>query len=198
MVHFPDTRDSLIQRVGDHADAEAWEDFVRIYRPAIYRIGRSRGLSEADAQDMAQQVLLSVATNVGKWEKRSGIRFRNWLSRITRNATLKFLTRAPKDRAAGGTSVLNQLNAEPAATDEDLVDLEFRRQVFLEAAEMVKGKVHPESWTVFELSVLQEVPIDEVAERLGRTQGSIYAIRSRVMRRLAEATAILTEGEGDA
>jgi hypothetical protein len=43
----PETRDSLLVRVKDPADSEAWEQFARIYRPVVYRLACGRGLQDA-------------------------------------------------------------------------------------------------------------------------------------------------------
>ena len=70
MTHdFPETRDSLIAQVKDPLNREAWDQFASIYRPVIYRLARRKGLQDADAQDLAQQVLISVSLSIGRWEK---------------------------------------------------------------------------------------------------------------------------------
>ena len=69
MHKFPETRDSLLMQVRDPANREAWEQFAQIYRPVIYRIAVARGFQDADAHDLAQQVLIAVATAIGRWEK---------------------------------------------------------------------------------------------------------------------------------
>lgn len=53
----PETRESLLIRVRDLQDRDAWDQFVQIYRPVVYRLARNRGLQDADAQDLAQKVL---------------------------------------------------------------------------------------------------------------------------------------------
>ena len=121
-------------QVKDPENREAWERFAQMYRPVIYRIALARGLQDADAHDLAQQVLMSVASAIGRWEKANEqTRFRNWLSRITRNAILNALTRRPKDQARGGSSVQNLLEEVPdcdEATDE-LIAMEYRRELYL-------------------------------------------------------------------
>ena len=113
MVHLPETRNSLLLKVRDPADAVAWEEFVAIYRPLIYRLARRRGLQDADAEDLAQRVLVSVSEAIRTWEKdeRRGT-FRAWLLRVARNAIINALTRTRPDAAVGGTSVMEQLEAQ--------------------------------------------------------------------------------------
>ncbi|MFN0055056.1 MAG: hypothetical protein ACKV0T_23025 [Planctomycetales bacterium] len=60
MTHSPDTRESLLLRIRDSQDREAWQEFVSIYRPLIYRVARRHGLKNADAQNLAQEVLPKV------------------------------------------------------------------------------------------------------------------------------------------
>lgn len=67
---FPETKDSLIVRVQKRTDQPAWIEFERIYRPVIFRIARARGLHYADAMDVVQQVLMSVANSINRYEKR--------------------------------------------------------------------------------------------------------------------------------
>ena len=190
MTEFPETRDSLLVQVKDPRNAEAWERFARIYRPVIYRLARNRGLQDADAQDLAQQVLISVASAVGRWERQDEtIRFRHWLRRITRNAIINALTRRPHDRATGGSSVLNMLTEQPQPDDqtEREIELEYQREVYLQAADVVRADVRLETWHSFEMTVIDGLSIDAAAAELGKPIGAIYLARSRIMRRLREA-----------
>jgi RNA polymerase sigma-70 factor (ECF subfamily) len=190
MTEFPETRESLLVQVKDPQNAEAWEQFTRIYRPVIYRLARRRGLQDADAQDLSQQVLMAVASAIARWEKNGeSIRFRHWLRRVARNAIVNALSRTPPERATGGTSFQDLLE-EQQHPDEETgreVDLEYRRELYLRAADLVRVDVHQDTWRAFEMTVIDEKDIDEVASQLGKSVGVIYAARSRVMRRLREA-----------
>ena len=68
MSGLPNTRASLLLRIKDPADRDAWDEFVLIYRPVIYRMARKRGLQDADAQDLVQRVLGSVAAKIDDWQ----------------------------------------------------------------------------------------------------------------------------------
>ncbi len=106
MHHWPETNESLILRVKDPADAASWSDFLAIYRPVVVRMACGRGSQHADADDLAQQVFLSVARAIEDWEPDSQQPpFRVWLTRITRNAIVNALTRKRPDAAGGSTSV---------------------------------------------------------------------------------------------
>ena len=66
MSEFPDTRESLLLQVRDPENREAWDQFAQIYRPIIFRTALARGLQDADAHDLAQKVLIAVASAIGR------------------------------------------------------------------------------------------------------------------------------------
>jgi RNA polymerase sigma-70 factor (ECF subfamily) len=61
VTEFPETRSTLLAQVRSPENREAWEQFVLVYRPVIYRMARRRGMQDADAQDLVQTVLMRVA-----------------------------------------------------------------------------------------------------------------------------------------
>ena len=187
MTELPETNESLLLKLRDAEDAAAWERFVAVYRPAVYRLARRRGLQNADAEDLAQQVMGNVSRVIGEWRKDVARgSFRSWLFRIARNACINAVTRAPRDAARGGTSVEEQLQQWPASEDaiNRLVEDEHQRAVFRWVAEEVQSEFQDATWLAFRLTTVDGLSVEQAAEELGKTVGSIYASRSRVMRRL--------------
>lgn len=186
LPEFPETNESLIVQVRDPSNRAAWEQFEQLYRPVIFRIARAKGLQHADALDLVQQVLISVSSAIDRFEKQpEGSRFRNWLGRITRNAILKALTRQPRDRASGGSDVLDILSEIPADPEtEALINLEYRRELFQRAAQQVRSQSQEVTWLAFEMTELQQISIERTSALLQISTGSVYAARSRVMRRI--------------
>ena len=102
MSHPPETRHSLIARLKDPNDQIAWEEFVSIYRPVVFRIAMQKGLQPADAEDVAQTVMVSVSRAVEKWEPDpQRARFRTWLNRVAVNAAINSITRRKPDQGTG-------------------------------------------------------------------------------------------------
>lgn len=199
MSEIPETRDSLLVRVKNPADSAAWEQFAQIYRPVVYRLARGRGLQDADAQDLAQKVLISVAAAIPNWKRTSpNARFHHWLRRVAKNEVLKTLSRKPKDQASGGTTATKLLRGQiNASCDiEDLIDLEYRRQLIRRAAEIVRERADETTWSAFSLTMVDGHSISEAAQRLGRNEGMVYAARSRVVRRMRDEIRKM-EGERD-
>ena len=186
MVELPETRESLLLKIRDAADTAAWEQFVTMYRPALYRLARRFGLQDADAEDLAQDVLVSVSNAIVHWRKEASRgTFRAWLLTIARNACLNALSRRRPDASRGGTSVLERLEQFPADSEvEPLIDDEHRRAVFRWAANEIRPEFHEGTWQAFWLTTIEDFSMERAASELGKSVGSVYAARSRVMRRL--------------
>jgi RNA polymerase sigma-70 factor (ECF subfamily) len=180
------TRRSLIVKLRDPADGSAWQEFVAVYEPLVYRLARRKGLQDADANDFCQEVLRAVAGAVGRWDPDRGS-FRAWLSRIARNLLVNFLTR-PRHRrlGSGSTSVQELLEAEVAPDPEAtcLFQVEYRRRLFHWAAEENEGDFASATWAAFWQTALEGRPPGEVAVELGLSVGAVYVARSRVLARL--------------
>lgn len=198
MSDYPETSASLIARIQDPANGAAWAEFEALYRPVIFRSARTKGLQYADAFDLVQHVLMSVAAAIDKYERQeNGPPFRNWLSRVTRNAILKALTRKPHDQAEGGSKILDVLS-EVSSPDEEveaIIQLEYRRELFHRAAGQIRLEVTEPTWLAFEMTVVQGTSIERAASQLKVSVGNIYAARSRVMKRFRDIVFELSEFE---
>jgi RNA polymerase sigma factor (sigma-70 family) len=189
---YPETRASLIVRLQADDDQAAWAEFVEIYRPVVYRLARRKGLQDADADDLVQQVLAAVAGAVRRWQPDAERgRFRAWLNRIAHNRIVNALTRRTPDRAAGGLAVAELLADRPApdGPDSALLRIEWRREVFQWAARQIRGEFQPDTWQAFWQTAVEGQSIAAVAADLGKGMGAVYTARGRVMRRLREKIA---------
>ena len=83
-------------------NAEAWERFVDLYRPKIYGWCRVWGLQEADAEDVAQDVITKLTQKMAHFDYDRTRCFRAWLKTITQHALSDLL--ANRCRALGRRS----------------------------------------------------------------------------------------------
>ena len=198
MPLLPETRYSLLARLAVPADADAWSEFANLYETAVFRYSRSRGLQEADAQEVVQQVLLAVHQAISDWQPtgRAGS-FRTWLVRTAHRLCLQALrVRSKRDRATGGTSMVERLQAVaeecPRAADDER---DWQQWAFCWAAGLVQQESVPATWEAFRLTAVEGLPATDVAARLGMNVGAVYAARCRILARIRERTHTLS-GEG--
>jgi len=185
----PETRQSLLLRIRDRQDRDAWYEFASIYRPLIYRVGRRYGLQDADAQNLVQEVLQKVERQANCWESgQARGSFRRWLATVARNAAIDAIRRMLPDAARGGTSVREALQNVPApnSASEGVFRLELERQAFRWAARRIRDEFTEPTWTAFWETMVEGQSCAEVAARIGKSIGAIYTARSRVMQRLKE------------
>jgi RNA polymerase sigma factor (sigma-70 family) len=188
----PRTRPSLLVRLRAPRDERAWAEFVEIYEPLVYRLARRKGLQEADADDLTQDVLRAVAGAIEHWDPDpSKGSFRSWLFRITRNLIVNLLAARRRRTASygtGGTDMVALLEAQPAPEGEDsaLFDAEYRRRIFTLAADRIRGNFQQTTWQAFWRTGVEGIDVPTVAVSLGLTPGAVYVARSRVMARLRQ------------
>ncbi|MGB7348085.1 MAG: sigma-70 family RNA polymerase sigma factor [Pirellulaceae bacterium] len=184
----PETRASLLLRIRDPQDRDAWREFSSLYRPIVLEMAKRRGMQNADAEDLAQHVLVAISQAIERFEPdNQRAKFRTWLATIARRAIINALTRGPVDRAAGGSGVMSLLNEQTAVNEQtQTLSLDYRRQIFVAAANKIRDEFQSDTWEAFWQSVVEGVTVDEVAKRMGRSRGSVYTARSRVMARLKE------------
>jgi RNA polymerase sigma-70 factor (ECF subfamily) len=187
MAELPTTRASLLVRIRDAGDQEAWRHFVRIYAPVVYGYARERGLQDADAADLTQEVLRAVSAAAGRlnYDPKRGS-FRSWLFTVAHHKVYDLLAQQRRQgRGTGGADGQELLEAQPAR-DEDkaLWDREYEQRLFHWAAEQVRDHFHDSTWQAFWLTAVDGKSGQEVAERLGMTVAAVYLAKSRVMARL--------------
>ena len=187
---IPETRYSLIARLPDKQDVEAWDQFVSIYEPLVYRLARSKGFQDADAREIVQEVFVAVSGAVQRWEPdpERG-RFRSWLFRIARNLMIKFLTRRkhrPLGSGDSGIAELLEQHVDPSPDDTALFDLEYQREVYRWAAQKVQQQVKEKTWQAFSMTTIDGRSTADVSRELSMSIGAIYIACSRVRSRLRD------------
>ncbi len=196
MAEAPATRITLLNRIRDGADSDAWAEFARLYGPVIYGFSRKRGLQDADAADLVQDVLRSVARNAPKldYDPKRGT-FRGWLYTITRNKIYNFLS-ANKNRpkASGDSGTHEQLDntAETRDNPEEAWELEYQRRLAAKAMERVKHEFQPNTWKAFWGTAVEGRSAAEVGSELKMSPGAVYVAKSRVTARLREEVQSIT------
>jgi len=178
----PSTRASLILRLRKPGDLEAWGQFSEIYEPFIFRIARSRGLQDADARDLTQEVMVRVARSVRDWDPdQSKGSFRGWLSRITRNVVVDFMR-----SSARKINVSEFVEDVAECPESELYDLELRKQAFVWASEKVKPTFKEATWHAFWMTAVENKSVTETAEATGLSVGAVYIAKSRAMAKLRQ------------
>jgi len=182
MSDWPATRLTLLGRLRDPADRDAWAEFVGLYGPLLFRFARRRLPQDEDAADVMQEVLGVVMTD--RYRRPKG-RFQKWLVTVLLNKVRDFhAARKRRGEVTGGAAVAERLHQEPSRDEQREWDRERERHLFQAAAERVRAHTSPLHWEAFARTALQDQAGRAVAAALGLSLTNVYAIKSRLMKEI--------------
>ena len=189
------TRSSLLFRLRDWRDTETWREFYGLYRDYVYRHARGAGLSHHEAEDLVHDVFQRVAEKIGEFESREQRgSFRRWLGNQTRWRMIDKLRERQRVPGIGGdssppfageltgTAPINRLPAEP---EEDARwERDWQAQLLDTAMARLGRKTSPMHLQVFQLHRQRGWSLVKISRELGLGLASVYAINSRLTKRL--------------
>jgi RNA polymerase sigma-70 factor (ECF subfamily) len=199
------TRASLLARLKDWEDQGSWQEFFDQYWQLIYRVGLKAGLTPTEAQDAVQETVLTVAKSIKTFKyDRKRCSFKTWLMLIARQRIIwqlrkRLPARSPNPGAKDDTARTATIEgiSDPNAVNLDAVwEDEWKRNVMACALERVKQQASPRQFQIFDLYVLQNWPVGEVARTLRISAGQIYVAKHRVSAMLKKAAKRLEQAAG--
>ena len=193
------TRATLLERVRSLDDDLSWARFHARYRPFLLRVATAAGLSAADADDVVQQALVSVAEEMPtfKYDPARGS-FRGWLKTVVahRIAT-HFRTTRRREARVTLASERDPEDAEAWAQFDAKWDAEWEAHLLERALERLSGRVPARDLQIFDLAARHGWGVSRIADAQGRTIAAVYLIRSRVGRQVKAELAALRREMGE-
>jgi RNA polymerase sigma-70 factor (ECF subfamily) len=171
---------------------DAWDEFVRRYRPKIYGWCRTWGLQEADADDVAQDVITKLTEKMSSFRYDQSRCFRAWLKTITHHALSDLMS--SQRRAVGNISAAILETVEARAELERTIEEIFNRELLDIAIAKVRRRVSEQTWQAFQLMAFEGHSGAEASQRLQMPVASVFVAKHRVQKMLKEEIDVL-EGE---
>ncbi len=185
---WPTTSHQLLEALRDRQNSEAWERFAGQYSAIVRRFSCRRGLQYADAEDIAQKVLIEVSRQIDKFEYHSERgRFRSWLATIA----VRAIWRVQRRQAAGRELSLEELDELQHPGDEAWMP-EFNTAVLEVGLERIRGEFSADEWEAFQRNWLLGEPASAIAAAMGKKLGWVYQTKYRALDRLKQQIGILS------
>lgn len=190
------TRRTLLMRVKDKGDQDAWSEFAFYYRKYIYNLVRRMGLSHHDAEEVVQTVLVKAwgALPTFDYKPEKG-RFRGWLCKVSGNEAknhLRALGRRmePLETLDWDSEEQSAENATIRPEIERFAESEWERYLPELAWKTVSKEFEPQVLKCFQLFA-EGIDVKEIARRTGVAESSVYVYKKRVQDRLTKEVARL-------
>jgi RNA polymerase sigma-70 factor (ECF subfamily) len=185
------TRQSLLVRLKDWQDHEGWREFFDSYWRLIYNVARKSGLEDAAAQDVVQNTFIYLTRKMPNfhYEPARGS-FKSWLRVVTRSrigayrrtaSAQEGFRREPLPSALDdGPDPLEQWPDPHGDALDELWQREWEENLLQTAMRRLRSKVSAQQLLIFRLGAFGELPMAQVAKKLGVNQAQIYLARHRV------------------
>ena len=194
------TRQSLLSRLKDWNDQESWKVFFDTYWKLIYKAALKAGLTEAEAQDVVQETVISVSRSIPNfhYDPAKGS-FNSWLLRVTtRRITDQLQKREPLVKPAErgtststGTSTIERV-ADPSGFGlQELWDEEWEQNLINAATQRVRNKVDARHYQIFDCCAIKQWPVSKVAQTFKVTRGRVYLIKHRLGKMIKQEIELL-------
>lgn len=210
------TSASLLAKLVDPENREAWRRFLDRYQPFIYTHCKHHLRDHHAAEDMAATVLLKIARKMKTFRYDPNKSFRGWLRTVISRSVQDAWRRQQQEPqlVVGGSDTERRLleavdpasvglDAEPlidAVTDAVSPRLERQLALAHQAMEQVRGRVKPHRWVAFWQTAVEGRPAKEVAQELRLSVNDVFVAKSHIgamlRKRLAELEAEAAEEEG--
>jgi RNA polymerase sigma-70 factor (ECF subfamily) len=184
------TSPTLLNRLRQANQPEAWARFVRLYTPLLLLWARQQGFQEADAEDLVQEVLVKLVRELPAYQRGEGQSFRGWLFRVSVNQCRDFRRRRATRALPGPDGLGEVCDAAPVS---ELEEAEYRRLLVRRALDVVRPDFNESTWTAFQAVMVEGRPVAAVAAELNLSPNAVYLARHRVLKRLHEELAGLLE-----
>jgi RNA polymerase sigma-70 factor (ECF subfamily) len=190
------TSASLLVRLRDIHDQDAWARVLDLYGPLIRHWADRLNVRGADADDLVQEVLAVVVRRFPEFvhPEKPGA-FRGWLRAIAVNCARDvWRQRRIAPVVPGGTDFVGYLNQleDPDHPLSREWDREHDVFVTRRLLDRLKAEFEPRTWELFRRFVMDGLPADQVAAEFETSPNAVYIAKSRVMARLrAEAEGLI-------
>ena len=178
------TPPSLLERLRQPGDQEAWERFVELYTPLIFYWARGVGLQDQDAADLVQDVFTLLVQKLAEFNYDEHKSFRGWLRTVTLNLWRNDQRRRAEQPVDADGPIMSGLASPDEA--EKLWEAEYRDHLVQRALEVMQREFEPSTWQAFWECTANGRPAAEVAAQLGMSVGAVYVAKSRVLHRVRQ------------
>lgn len=172
---------TLLDRFRDPADAQAWSSFVDLYAGIITKWTQRSHVADQDVVDVVQEVFVTLARELPRFEYDANRSFGAWLRIVTRNCCSRFRTRQRPHLS---------INADDYASDSQSLtaveEQEYRQHVAQRALKLMQTEFEPTTWKACWKTVVEGQSTQAVAQDLGISVNAVFLAKSRVLKRLRE------------
>jgi RNA polymerase sigma factor (sigma-70 family) len=197
------TRATLLARLKDWKDDSSWQEFFAVYSKLIYGVALKNKLTEAEAEDVVQETMFSVAKHISTFEYDRNVgSFKHWLLNMTRWRIRDQLRRRETlavqlpQQTSTKTQLVNKVTDPASENLDEFWETKWEKGLLEAAIKKVKQTIDPEKYQIFDFVVNKEWPPEKVAKSFEISVGQVYLAKHRITELIRKEVKMLREKIG--
>ena len=196
-VPIPKTSKTLLEKLRS-GDPVSQEEFYARYREMIFALGRLKGLSETESEDLVQLVMSEFFQKSTDfiWDPARG-KFRTWFGTVIKRRIIDLI------RKRTGTLSTEMLPDEPdEASSPDFIfdssyQQELKQTILQDALARLRRQIEPENYVIFEYYVLRNHSAAETMQHFQIGRNRLDKLKQRMLEILSRIGSQMKQEDPD-
>jgi RNA polymerase sigma factor (sigma-70 family) len=165
---------------------QRWDAFVRVYSPLLVFWIRTEKLPTLAHEEVLQESFRTIYAGIGAFKRSEKVgSFRGWLRTIVRRRITDYQRRTAKSPSIVDYPLIAISDQSNSVPEEDSENQAFS-EVIARACELVRQTVHPQTWRIFQMCVMESQSPADIATALNVTPSNVRMAKARVLKQLRE------------
>jgi RNA polymerase sigma factor (sigma-70 family) len=186
------------QSLKSWGDDKEWNLFFNQYRPYLLKLAINYKLPSQDVEDVVQEVFISMAKQFQNQSFSSDKgAFHAWVTKFAKWRIVDSIRKTARKNKVitSGDDILMESQPDISQNLDKKFEIEHQKVIIKKALKNLKGSKKTKEYNIFYDFFIENMSKEDIIEKYRTNSNNIYLAKHRILKRLKEEVAKLSEKE---